>query len=431
MVYWYYSRDGVERVGPVSSHELRALAEQCVVTPESQVWREGMPRWERAEKVRGLFPAVGAASLPPMLPSVGVPTNEPRAAKESLGENEAFGGTRSPTVSGEQLPTGLRVQRRWWTLNVVSNVIAWPLIALVVLNIERVVIWMDEWQRHRGNGRSTMPIATPLLQTTDTLTPETEDHLAPEVGGGEEGVIPALNDDASSASGGAITFKGLTLGLTPEQVSAVAPKVNTDAEIPKGGLSGFWPQDLAIPPVPSLPSDATGFWYFGYSIPSDPSPPAKTCWDRHGWVVVRFDSNHMTTFAAIKVIKHYGPVGPLALPLTDLSPAEYKRQIVDAYDIPELVPTETGNGWEYVNRDEGWKVGFSCQHWTGESSGAGVSSEVLKMDPKKLAEFIAADMLSYADFWVKIEKGKRYAALDTAWMLLVTQTTKSSDLDLD
>lgn len=53
---WYYSR-GDERVGPITSRDLKALAEAGDVTPETLIWRQGLKDWVPALKVKGLFPA--------------------------------------------------------------------------------------------------------------------------------------------------------------------------------------------------------------------------------------------------------------------------------------------------------------------------------------------------------------------------------------
>jgi hypothetical protein len=51
---WYYVNDG-EKQGPVTGTDLRQLAKEGVLLPEDHVWRDGMPDWILARKVRGLF----------------------------------------------------------------------------------------------------------------------------------------------------------------------------------------------------------------------------------------------------------------------------------------------------------------------------------------------------------------------------------------
>jgi len=51
---WYYSQGNV-RKGSVSPGRLKAMADEGWLTPKDLVWKEGMPNWIPAGKVRGLF----------------------------------------------------------------------------------------------------------------------------------------------------------------------------------------------------------------------------------------------------------------------------------------------------------------------------------------------------------------------------------------
>ena len=53
---WYYAK-GNRQLGPVSSTELKQLAESGQLVPDDLVWREGMVEWISANKVKGLFAA--------------------------------------------------------------------------------------------------------------------------------------------------------------------------------------------------------------------------------------------------------------------------------------------------------------------------------------------------------------------------------------
>ncbi|MGQ9576817.1 MAG: DUF4339 domain-containing protein [Thermoguttaceae bacterium] len=64
-IQWYYWRGG-QQFGPVSSAELKRLADQKDLAPEALVWREGMAQWVPARSVRGLFE--GEAALPKATP---------------------------------------------------------------------------------------------------------------------------------------------------------------------------------------------------------------------------------------------------------------------------------------------------------------------------------------------------------------------------
>lgn len=59
---WFYEKDGTQ-LGPVSSNELRQLAENGDLEPTNLVWREGTSEWRPANSVKGLvFPTRSTAS---------------------------------------------------------------------------------------------------------------------------------------------------------------------------------------------------------------------------------------------------------------------------------------------------------------------------------------------------------------------------------
>ncbi len=81
-IQWYYAR-GDQRCGPVTSSELRRLAEEGELPPEALVWREGMKEWIPARSVRGLFEGEGA--LPKAAPLSDVlPAPEPPPVRTTL-----------------------------------------------------------------------------------------------------------------------------------------------------------------------------------------------------------------------------------------------------------------------------------------------------------------------------------------------------------
>jgi len=59
MPTWFYAKDDGSHVGPMSEVQLRQLAQQGTITPQTLVWRDGLPNWVAAGKVRGLFDAPG------------------------------------------------------------------------------------------------------------------------------------------------------------------------------------------------------------------------------------------------------------------------------------------------------------------------------------------------------------------------------------
>jgi hypothetical protein len=53
---YYYSQAG-QRCGPVPGEQLKQLAASGQLQPTDLIWKEGMPGWIAAAKVKGLFPA--------------------------------------------------------------------------------------------------------------------------------------------------------------------------------------------------------------------------------------------------------------------------------------------------------------------------------------------------------------------------------------
>jgi len=86
-IEWYYAK-GDQQKGPVSSAELKQLAQAGQIVPTDLVWREGMTEWVAASNVRGLFeaaakpadaaPPAEAAATPPEAPAVKATTPSER-----------------------------------------------------------------------------------------------------------------------------------------------------------------------------------------------------------------------------------------------------------------------------------------------------------------------------------------------------------------
>lgn len=71
---WYYTRDGKQKIGPLTTAQLRELARSGQLLPSDMVKREGMPKWEQAAHVKGLFDETDQA------PTVALPVAEPAEA---------------------------------------------------------------------------------------------------------------------------------------------------------------------------------------------------------------------------------------------------------------------------------------------------------------------------------------------------------------
>ena len=67
---WYYAV-GHQQQGPVTEAQLRALAKDGVVTPDTLVWREGLASWQPWRTVAG-------AGLPPVPAEAALPATAPQ-----------------------------------------------------------------------------------------------------------------------------------------------------------------------------------------------------------------------------------------------------------------------------------------------------------------------------------------------------------------
>jgi hypothetical protein len=52
---WYYTK-GEERIGPISSDQLKSLATSGELNPDDLIWKDGREEWTPASQLRGLFP---------------------------------------------------------------------------------------------------------------------------------------------------------------------------------------------------------------------------------------------------------------------------------------------------------------------------------------------------------------------------------------
>jgi GYF domain 2 len=67
---WHFSING-NQAGPISSSELKQLASSGGLSRNDLVWKDGLPNWIAAEKLKGLFPALENSfqpTLPPRIP---------------------------------------------------------------------------------------------------------------------------------------------------------------------------------------------------------------------------------------------------------------------------------------------------------------------------------------------------------------------------
>ncbi len=63
---WHYVQSGTQ-YGPVSTVEIKQLADNGQLARNDMVWKEGLPNWIKAEEVNGLFPKAALTTPPPLL----------------------------------------------------------------------------------------------------------------------------------------------------------------------------------------------------------------------------------------------------------------------------------------------------------------------------------------------------------------------------
>jgi hypothetical protein len=74
--HWYYAKNGTKQ-GPVSSRELKNLVDGGWLVPTDLVWKQGMPNWYPASKIKGLFQVQPPVVPPPMPVTAPVPPAAP------------------------------------------------------------------------------------------------------------------------------------------------------------------------------------------------------------------------------------------------------------------------------------------------------------------------------------------------------------------
>jgi len=112
---WHYSKAGLdEKLGPVGTAELKAMASDGRLSPEDLIWREGQKSWVPARSAKGLFPGGGppplpqAETAPPPLPATDSPTSDdaqPKGwwAKFTSDKEPWDGGTLAGLIVGTVL----------------------------------------------------------------------------------------------------------------------------------------------------------------------------------------------------------------------------------------------------------------------------------------------------------------------------------------
>ena len=76
MSEWYYTSAG-QQTGPVTSAQLKQAAQSGQLTPNDLVWKDGMPDWVPATKLKGIFDGASAAAAAPV---ASIPASAPAPA---------------------------------------------------------------------------------------------------------------------------------------------------------------------------------------------------------------------------------------------------------------------------------------------------------------------------------------------------------------
>jgi GYF domain 2/RDD family len=79
----WYVRRGEREIGPLGEGALRALVGTGQITPETQLWREGLPGWTAASALTGILGPRAAPLSPALRPAVAAATDSTAAAAAS------------------------------------------------------------------------------------------------------------------------------------------------------------------------------------------------------------------------------------------------------------------------------------------------------------------------------------------------------------
>ena len=108
MAQWHYTSRGAQ-AGPVETAELKRMAQSGQIQPNDMVWKDGMPEWVQASRVKGLFDPAAAPEAVAMAPvgETAIPAFAPahrprfRIASEQASRNPLEKARHNPALSGE------------------------------------------------------------------------------------------------------------------------------------------------------------------------------------------------------------------------------------------------------------------------------------------------------------------------------------------
>ncbi|WP_291177434.1 MULTISPECIES: DUF4339 domain-containing protein [Gimesia] len=91
---WHYAIGG-EKYGPVTSQQLKALADSGELQPSDLAWTEGKDEWKPASGIKGLFP-----DKPQRKPTPPVPASDEKKVSISFQSSLAHGGKYATAIGG-------------------------------------------------------------------------------------------------------------------------------------------------------------------------------------------------------------------------------------------------------------------------------------------------------------------------------------------
>lgn len=156
---WYYASGGVQN-GPLEDHEFHDRMRRGDLTPETPVWREGMPTWVPYGQISGrnvesatprrkltLRGTEGEEATPePTSPRAAAPSNDPvtAVATSLTGTTSTPAPIAIPLASrGVALLEPLYRGRKWIRLTGIINIIGGAFFALSIVGIP--IAWLPIW----------------------------------------------------------------------------------------------------------------------------------------------------------------------------------------------------------------------------------------------------------------------------------------------
>ena len=101
---WHYTQNRQPAAVPVTTAQLKQLAEQGLLKPDDLVWQEGMSEWKPAGVIKGLFPAKGSASESRGITAAKTVTSEAPPARVTRSPSRTSGPANRPGTQDARGP---------------------------------------------------------------------------------------------------------------------------------------------------------------------------------------------------------------------------------------------------------------------------------------------------------------------------------------